>query len=253
MAYLLLTLVAAFGIQDESTESKKGSFPEFPKLKGIESVKVLVQTKNITLEEVRLSEQRIQTVTELTLRKHGLKVIGPPLLLVEVVCLRNRSSDQPIGYTCRLSIVLYEFCNINRIPIDRTINATWRTERMFESSLSSCRKSVTDEITEGVELFCNAWLADNDETLDEFAPGECGKIGMGKVLYDRGIQILTDEYRRQEHNSLSFNAGRAFMGGLLGMNIPEINACFKLIDNEARRSMQDQSQTTKEQESTSKP
>lgn len=96
---------------------------EYKLLKGIEKVNVVVGELTEDAKKIGLTEERIQTVTELRLRKEGIEVIEILESTSPGICLYI--SIGVVGGAFSVSLGLNEAVYLERMPEVETIAATW--------------------------------------------------------------------------------------------------------------------------------
>ncbi len=134
-------------------------------LRGLGGVSVLVEDISSVARSGGLSESQLETDTELTLRRNGVRVTQSPYpyLYVQVMAIRDKTvSGRDLGYSAVIAVSLREKAMLIREPFHTVTATIWSRTRLTTSSDSSGnRQRVRSELRDLVEEFSNDYLAMN--------------------------------------------------------------------------------------------
>ena len=146
---------------------RAGETDEIASLRKLSGVYVLIEDLNSVTQEI-LSVAQIRTGTELRLRQSGIKILtfpermsapGSPMLYVQVSSLK----DSYGLYTYKYTVELYQDVLLERDTNFRLQTVTWNTGSFGYAGSSVVRSTVSRNIFEAIDEFCNDFLKANEK------------------------------------------------------------------------------------------
>jgi len=145
---------------------RSGETDEIASLRKLSGVYLLIEDLNPATNEI-ITESQIRTGTELRLRQSGIRILtfaermaapGSPMLYVQVSSLKDENL-----YTYRYTVELYQDVLLGRDTNFRLQAVTWETGTYGYAGSSVVRTTLTRNIFNAVDEFCNDFLKANEK------------------------------------------------------------------------------------------